>query len=149
MRQNMRLVNYVRDIVDNLKAVSGCVQNDSKKLFFQEKATFRVLPFYTQTSPTSIHPSVTWGSRTFVSIPTQTRYPNTVITTAGSRGWSTGSDKENNEKARSFISQGTSKAWFPLGTCLAVGFLLCLPGWQLQLKLFLRGENQSHGFPDV
>ena len=97
---------------------------------------------YTTPLHPNFFPIVTCSARKFVSIPIHSKL--ICHHYCRQQRWSNSSDRENNQKARSFISQRTSKAWFPLGTCLAVGFLLCLLRWQLQLKLFLRGEDHSH-----
>lgn len=82
------------------------------------------------------------SARTFVPIPIHSKFTSHHY--CSQQRWSNSSDKVNNQNPRSFGSQRTSKVWFPLGACLAVGSLLCLLRRQLQLKLLLRGEDRSH-----
>lgn len=148
MRQNRRLLNYIRHCWQFSKQFHVVFKMTPKSWFSKKRQHSSYCLLHPNLSYTL--PSVPWGSRTFVPIPTHSNSTSQhCYYYCRQQRWSTSCDKENNGKTRSFISQGTSKAWFPLGTCLAVGFLLCLLRWQLQLKLFLRGETQSHGFPDV
>lgn len=86
------------------------------------------------TGDPNLFPIVTCGARTFVYIPIHSKLKSHYH--CRQQMWKNSSNKGNNLKNK--FHKRLRTAWFPLGTQLAAGFLLCPLRWQLQLKLFFK-----------